>query len=135
MVYVLDRIADMSKNFHQNTSITVNITFNQIIKYQHRYKFASSFPLSIRLIGHNNTSIEVKNMSYLVIYQEYKSESEFNWAWIGFTIFKHIHPDIQKSITHINMNYLVIHNCKIMTIESLVITGARNAVINSTEFT
>ena len=67
MVYVLDQIADMSKNFHQNTSITVNITFNQIIKYQHRYKFASSFPLSIRLIGHNNASIEVKNMSYLSI--------------------------------------------------------------------
>ena len=91
MMYVLDRIANMSKNFHQNTSITVNITFNQIIKLDHHYRFASSFPLSIRLIGHNNTSIRVTNVAYPNISQE--SESEFNWTWIGFTIFSHLYPD------------------------------------------
>ena len=102
-----------SKHFHQNTSITVEITCNQIIErsdtYMYPYTFASSFPLNIRLIGHNNASISVKDMAYLTIDQE--SESEFNWAWIGFTIFTRI----RGIIWHVNMNSLVIRNCKIMT--------------------
>ena len=124
-------MSHMSKHFHQNTSITVAITCNQIIErsdtYMYPYMFASSFPLSIRLIGHNNASISVKDMAYLTIDQE--SESEFNLAWIGFTIFTRI----RGIIWHVNMNSLVIHNCKIMTTQ-LKITNSRNVFIDSTEF-
>ena len=130
MLYVLNQISLRSKGFHRNTSITVNITCNQIIKTRPHFNFASSFPLSIRVIGHNNTSIVFKNFfSGLIITQ--KSKSKFNWAWIGFKIFTHyLFP---SSMDHTNMNSLLICNCKIMFLR-LSISYTRNVIIDSTEF-
>ena len=85
MLYVLDRIANMSKNFHQSTSVTINITCNQIIESMEPYKFTSSFPLSVRLLGHNNASIVLDYNNLIILSEE--SENQFNWTWIGFTIF------------------------------------------------
>ena len=134
MLYVLDRISHMSKYFHQNTNVTVNVACNQSILFCYMpYKFASSFPLSIRLIGHNNTSIVFKGRDCLTINQE--SESEFNWAWIGFTIFSFIAPSNSLRLsenTYENINSLTILNCKIRT-TTLTITNAHNVVIDSTE--
>ena len=139
LMYVLDQIANVSKKFHQNTSITVNIACNQIIERDYQYNFTSSFPLSIRLIGHNNTSISFKKKFFsietldLTISQE--SKSEFNWAWIGFTISVTYCSDIGifSQLGHLNMNTLAICNCKIMSIR-LPITNTRNVVIDNTEF-
>ena len=125
MMYVLDRIANMSKNFHQSTSVTVDIACNQtVIKHPDPYKFASSFPLSVRLIGHNNASI-VLNYNNLIIL----SENQFNWTWIGFTIFTYTYG----VLLHENMDSFAIRNCEIMTIK-LTISNAHNVVIDSTEF-
>ena len=132
MMYVLDRISNMSKNFHQNTSITVKIACSQIIESHDPYKFASSFPLSVRLIGHNNISIVFKEIVHLTIVQE--SESEFKWAWIGFTIFAYDVPfEITSVLRYENMNYLAVHNCKIVN-TTLTIINTRSIVIDSTEF-
>ena len=136
MLYVLDRISHMSKYFHQNTSITVNITCNQIIERygpnRYLYRFASSFPLSIRLIGHNKARIAFKQVVYLTIDQE--SKGEFNLAWIGFTISAYYSPfETTSVLRHEHMNSLTIFNCKIMTI-NLTITNTHNVVIDSTEF-
>ena len=87
------------------------------------------FPLSTRLIGHNNASIEFDETVYLIIVQE--SFSEFNWAWIGFTIYTYTSgPSI---LWHENVNSLAIHNCIIITTK-LQVTNAHNIVIDSTEF-
>ena len=114
MLYVLERISHMSKSFHQNTSITVDITCDQIIQRHDPYKFASSFPLSVRLIGHNNASIVFDQFVFLVISQE--SYSEFNWAWIGFAInfTRHLPIGVTSQLRHFNVNFLTIRSCKIM---------------------
>ena len=124
MLYVLDQISNMSKNFHQSTSVTINIACNQIIESLDPYKFTSSFPLSVRLIGHNNASI-VLNYNNLIIL----SENQFNWTWIGFTIFTYTYG----VLLHENMDSFAMRNCKIMTIK-LTISNAHNVVIDSTEF-
>ena len=112
IMYVLGQISHMSKTFDQSTSVTINIACNQFIEGYDPYKFTSSFPLSIRLIGHNNASIVVQDIVYLVISQE--SKSEFNWVWIGVIIFTDSSPIHTTSrLGSLNVNSLVIFNCKL----------------------
>ena len=136
MLYVLDRIVNMSKHFYQNTSITVYITCNQIIELYsfEPYKFVSSYPLSIRLIGHNNTSIAFKQIVLGCLIIAKASYSELDWAWIGFTFFTYSAPfDTTSLLGHVNIDTLAICNCKIMN-NTVIINDARNIVIDRTEF-
>ena len=99
----------------------------------YHYKFASFFPLSISLVGDNNTSIVFEELVYLTIEQQLASE--FNWAWIDFTII-HVYYsffDVTSRLWHINTNSLAIRNCKLIAF-TLKITNTGNVVIDSSEF-
>ena len=132
LMYALSRLQNMSGIFCQNTSVVVNVTYNQTISKALEYKFSSLFALNVTVISNNRAFINFENRSILEISQE--TDCELHWAWIGLGFHRksHYRPMV-LDVYQVNIVSLAILNCKILAAK-LEATDSQKIFISNTVF-
>ena len=132
LTYALSQIQNMSGIFCQDTSVVVNVTYNQTISKVFIYKFSSSFALNVTVISNNRAFINFENRSILEILQV--TDPELHWAWIGLGFNrKSCYRPMVIDVYQDSLVSLAILNCKILA-TTLTATNTQKIFISSTVF-